>query len=53
MTVLRLFDPDRGSVGVPAIVVRRGVIRSFDYGNVAEPTWVAEWRRARAPSWRP
>ena len=48
MTVLPLSDPDRGSVGVPAIVVRRGVIRSFDYGDVAEPTWVAEWRRARA-----
>ena len=48
MTVLPLSDPDRGSVGVPAIIVRRGVIRTFDYGDVAEPTWVAQWRRARA-----
>ncbi len=48
MTVLPVSDPDRGSVGVPAIIVRRGVIRSFDYGNVSEPTWVARWRRARA-----
>ena len=48
MTVLPVSDPYRGSVGVPAIIVRRGVIRSFDYGNVAEPTWVAQWRRARA-----
>ena len=52
MTVLPVSDPDRGSVGVSGGLVRRGIIRSFDYRNVAEPTW-SRSGAVRAASWHP